>query len=149
VFYTGSKRAQVVAAQTGNLANPDHPSFEDFGDMTVVGDGGTGYIRVDWFTPDGLPTWGDGRAFLLGTEGYIELRKYIDVTGRSGSNHLIIADKTGARYMDCSKVPLPFGPRFVTDMVERSSVAQDQDGALLAAELVLLAQANATRPVLA
>jgi predicted dehydrogenase len=149
VFYTSSKRAQVVAAQTGNLASPDHPNFEDFGDMTVVGDGGTGYIRVDWFTPDGLPTWGDGRAFLLGTEGYIELRKYIDVTGRPGGNHLIIADKKGVRYMDCSKVPLPFGPQFVTDVVERSSVAQDQDGALLAAELVLMAQAHATRPALA
>jgi predicted dehydrogenase len=149
VFYTGSKRANVVAAQTGNLANPEHPGFEDFGDMTVVGDGGTGYIRVDWFTPDGLPTWGDGRAFLLGTEGYIELRKYVDVAGRPGSNHLFIADRKGARYMDCSKVPLPFGPQFITDIVERTSVAQDQDGALLAAELVLIAQRNATRPVLA
>ncbi len=61
---------------------PINPQFEDFGDMTVTGDGGTGYIRVDWFTPDGLPTWGDGRLFLLGTEGYIELRKYIDIPGR-------------------------------------------------------------------
>jgi predicted dehydrogenase len=149
VFYTGSKRANVVASQTGNLANPEHPAFEDFGDMTVVGDGGTGYIRVDWFTPDGLPTWGDGRAFLLGTEGYIELRKYIDVGGRPGSNHLFIADRKGARYMDCSKVPLPFGPQFINDIVERTSVAQDQEGALLAAELVLMAQKTATRPMLA
>jgi predicted dehydrogenase len=149
VFYTGSKRAKVVAAQTGNLAYSDRPAFEDFGDMTVVGDGGTGYIRVDWFTPDGLPSWGDGRAFLLGTEGYIELRKYLDVAGRPGGNHLFIADRKGTRYMDCSKVPLPFGPQFITDVVERSSAAQDQDGALLAAELVLTAQKNATRPVLA
>jgi predicted dehydrogenase len=149
VFYTGSRKAKVVAAQTGNLAYPDRPGFEDFGDMTVVGDGGTGYIRVDWFTPDGLPTWGDGRAFLLGTEGYIELRKYVDVVGRPGGNHLFIADRKGVRYMDCSKVPLPFGPQFITDVVERSSVAQDQEGALLAAELVLTAQKNATRPVLA
>ena len=149
VFYTGSRRAKVVASQTGNLAYSDHPDFEDFGDMTVVGDGGTGYIRVDWFTPDGLPTWGDGRAFLLGTEGYIEMRKYLDVAGRPGGNHLFIADKKGVRYMDCSKVPLPFGPQFVTDIVERTSVAQDQEGALLAAELVLTAQKNATRPVMA
>ena len=149
VYYTGSKKAKVVASQTGNLAYPDHPTFEDFGDMTVVGDGGAGYIRVDWFTPDGLPTWGDGRAFLLGTEGYIELRKYIDIAGRPGGNHLLIADKKGVRYMDCSKVPLPFGPQFVTDIVERTSVAQDQDGALLAAELVLIAEKNATRPIMA
>jgi predicted dehydrogenase len=149
VFYTGSKKAKVVAAQTGNFAYADRPNFEDFGDMTVVGDGGTGYIRVDWFTPDGLPTWGDGRAFLLGTEGYIEMRKYVDVAGRPGGNHLFIADKKGVRYMDCSKVPLPFGPQLITDIVERTSVAQDQEGALLAAELVLTAQKNATRPVMA
>lgn len=149
VYYTGSTRAQVVASQTGNLVHADHPQFEDFGDMMVHGDGGSGYIRVDWFTPDGLPTWGDGRLFILGTQGYIELRKYIDIMGRPGGDHLFIADGKGVRYMDCRKVPLPFGPQFVADIVERTSVAQDQEGALLAAELVLLAQKNATRPILA
>ena len=148
LFYTGSKTAKVVAAQTGNFNNTDHPSFEDFGDLTAVGDGGTGYVRVDWFTPDGLGVWGDGRLFLLGTEGYIELRKYIDPTGRPGGNHLLIVDKKQARYIDCSQVSLPFGPQFVTDIVERTSVAQDQDQALLAAELVLTAQTIATKPVL-
>jgi predicted dehydrogenase len=149
LYYTRSTRAHVVAAQTGNIAHADHPSFEDFGDMMLTGNGGTGYVRVDWYTPDGLPTWGDGRLFLLGTEGYIELRKYVDVAGRPGGNHLIIADRNSVRYMDCSQVHLPFGPLFVTDIVERSAVAQDQDQALLAAELVLTAQRNATRPVTA
>jgi predicted dehydrogenase len=149
LYYTRSTRAHVVAAQTGNIAHGDHPSFEDFGDMMLAGNGGTGYVRVDWYTPDGLPTWGDGRLFLLGTEGYIELRKYVDVAGRPGGNHLIIADRNSVRYMDCSQVRLPFGPLFVTDIVERTSVAQDQDQALLAAELVLTAQRNATRPVTA
>ena len=149
LFYTKSTRAQVVAAQTGNVNWQRKPNFEDFGDMTVTGNGGTGYIRVDWFTPDGLPTWGDGRLFLLGTEGYIELRKYVDIAGRPGGNHLLIADKKGVRYMDCSAVHLPFGPQFITDVVERSSIAQDQEQALLAAELVLKAQKNATRPMTA
>ncbi|WP_420137526.1 Gfo/Idh/MocA family protein [Sphingomonas sp.] len=149
VYFTRSTKAHVVAAQTGNLAHPDHPGFEDFGDMTMTGNGGTGYVRVDWFTPDGLPTWGDGRLFLLGTEGYIELRKYIDIAGRRGSNHLFVADKKGVRYLDCKDVFLPFGPQFVTDIVERTSTAQDQAGALLAAELVLTAQKNATRPIAA
>ncbi|WP_022686413.1 Gfo/Idh/MocA family protein [Sphingomonas phyllosphaerae] len=144
VYLTGSKRAHVVASQTGNFAHPEHPEFEDFGDMVLNGDGGAGYVRVDWFTPDGLPTWGDGRLFILGTEGYIELRKYVDIAGRPGGNHLFIADRKGARYLDCSKVPLPFGPQFVNDLVEHTSVAQDQDGALLAAELVLTAEARAT-----
>ena len=145
VYLTGSKRAEVVASQVGNFGNPQHPEFQDFGDMMVHGDGGVGYVRVDWFTPDGLPTWGDGRLFILGTEGYIELRKYVDVAGRPGGNHLFIADRKGARYLDCSKVALPFGPQFITDIVEHTSVAQDQDGALLAAELVLTATANAKR----
>lgn len=143
VYLTGSKTAHVVASQTGNFGNPDHPKFEDFGDMVLNGDGGSGYVRVDWFTPDGLPSWGDGRLFIIGTEGYIELRKYIDIAGRPGGNHLLIADRKGTRYLDCSKVPLPFGPQFITDIVEGTSVAQDQDGALLAAELVLTAEANA------
>lgn len=148
LFYTGSKTAKVVASQTGNFANTDHPKFEDFGDMTCVGGGGTCYVRVDWYTPDGLGVWGDGRLFILGTEGYIELRKYIDPTGRPGANHLLIVDRKSARYIDCSQVQLPFGPQFVADIVERTSVAQDQEQALLAAELVLTAQKNATRPVL-
>jgi predicted dehydrogenase len=149
LFYTKSATARVVASQTGNIAWRDRPAFEDFGDMMCVGSGGTGYVRVDWYTPDGLPTWGDGRLFILGTEGYIELRKYVDPTGRPGGSHLIIADRQSTRYMDCSQVPLPFGPQFVSDVVERTSVAQDQDQALLAAELVLTAQRDATRPVLA
>jgi predicted dehydrogenase len=149
VYFTRSTRAKVVASQTGNLAHPDHPLFEDFGDMVMSGSGGTGYVRVDWFTPNGLGTWGDGRLFVLGTEGYIELRKYADPAGKPGGNHLFIVDRKSARYLDCSKVYLPFGPQFVTDIVERTQIAQDQEQALLAAELVLTAQKNATRPVMA
>jgi predicted dehydrogenase len=149
LYYTNSTEARVVASQTGNLAYPKYPQFEDFGDMVIAGNGGTGYVRVDWYTPDGLSTWGDGRLFVLGTEGYIELRKYINVaSGLSGGNHLYIVDKKQARYIDCNEVPLPFGPQFVTDIVQRTEVAQDQKQALLAAELVLTAQKNATRPVL-
>jgi predicted dehydrogenase len=150
LYYTNSTKAKVVASQTGNIAWPDKPKFEDFGDMTCVGNGGTGYVRVDWYTPDGLPTWGDGRLFILGTEGYIELRKYVNVaTEMNGGNHLYIVDRKQARYIDCNKVPLPFGPQFVSDVVNRTEIAQDQAQALLAAELVLTAQKNASRPVLA
>jgi predicted dehydrogenase len=149
LFYTGSRKAKLVAAQVGNLNFPQYPKFEDFGDMTMVGDGGTGYVRVDWFTPDGLSTWGDGRLFILGTEGYIELRKYINVASNlTGGNHLYIVDKKQARYIDCKDVELPFGPQFVADIVNRTGDAQDQDQALLAAELVLKAQKVATSPVL-
>jgi len=145
VYYTGSTTAAVTASQIANVNHPEHPEFQDFGDMILQGNGGAGYVRVDWFTPDGLGTWGDGRLFILGTEGYIELRKYIDIAGRPGGNHLFIADKKQTRYMDCSNVVLPFGPQFVADIVNRSHTAQDQQQALLAAELVLKAQKSAKR----
>ena len=107
-------------------------------------------IRSLFAFVDGLSTWGDGRLFILGTEGYIELRKYVNVaTDMKGGNHLYIVDKQQARYIDCNKVALPFGPQFVSDIVNRTEVAQDQAQALLAAELVLTAQKNASRPVLA
>ena len=149
LYYTNSTKAKVVAAQTGNLAHPQYPKFEDFGDMMIAGNGGTGYVRVDWYTPEGLGTWGDGRLFILGTDGYIELRKNINIASElSGGNHLYIVDQKRARYIDCKEVPLPFGPQFVADIVNRTETAQNQEQALLAAELVLTAQKNATRPVI-
>jgi predicted dehydrogenase len=148
LYYTNSTTAKVVAAQVGNLHYPQYPKFEDFGDMMMVGNGGTGYVRVDWFTPDGLSTWGDGRLFILGTDGYIELRKYINVASNlTGGNHLYIVDQKQARYIDCKAVELPFGPQFVADIVNRTEEAQHQEQALLAAELVLKAQKLATRPI--
>jgi predicted dehydrogenase len=150
LFYTNSTKAQIVASQTGNVAHPQWPQFEDFGDMVMSGNGGTGYVRVDWFTPNGLGTWGDGRLFILGTEGYIELRKYVNVASNlQGGNHLYIVDQKQARYIDCKNVELPFGPQFVEDIVNRTQTAQNQEQALLAAELVLTAQKKATRPVTA
>jgi predicted dehydrogenase len=143
LFYTGSKQAEVAYSQIGNFAHPDHPEFQDFGDVTLRGDGGVGYVRVDWFTPDGLGVWGDGRLFLLGTEGYIELRKYVDIAGRKGGNHLFLVDKKEVRYIDCSNVVLPFGPQFVADIVNRTHTAQDQEQCLLVAELVIRAQKDA------
>ena len=140
LFYTGSTSADVAAAQVSNVKWKHKPKFQDFGDMMLHGSGGFGYVRLDWFTPDGLGVWGDGRLFILGTEGYIELRKYADITGRKGGNHLFLVDGKQQVYMDCSKVPLPFGPQFVGDIVNRTHVAQDQEQALLAAELVLKAQ---------
>lgn len=143
VYYTKSTSAEVTASQIANVNHPNHPEFQDFGDMMMHGNGGAGYVRVDWFTPNGLSTWGDGRLFILGTEGYIELRKYIDIGGRPGGNHLFIVDQKQMRYIDCSQVALPFGPQFVSDIVNRTHTAQNQEQALLAAELVLKAQKNA------
>ena len=111
--------------------------------MMLHGNGGAGYVRVDWFTPNGLGVWGDGRLFIVGTEGYIELRKYTDVARQKAGNHLFIVDQKQARYIDCNNLDLPFGAQFVSDIVNRTHVAQDQEQAFLAMELVLKAQKNA------
>jgi predicted dehydrogenase len=143
VYYTGSTTAEVTGSQIANVNHPTHPKFQDFGDMMVHGNGGAGYVRVDWFTPNGLSVWGDGRLFILGTDGYIELRKYIDIAGKPGGNHLFMVDQKQVTFMDCSKIELPFGPQFVSDIVNRTHTGQNQEQALLAAELVLKAQKDA------
>ena len=148
LFYTGCTEAEVVASQVSNVRHPQHPQFQDFGDMMLRGNHGFGYVRLDWFTPNGLGTWGDGRLFILGTDGYIEIRKYVDIAGRKGGNHLFIVDKNSARYMNCNQVPLPFGPQFIADVANGTHAAQDQAQCLLAAELVLKAQKNATHAVI-
>jgi predicted dehydrogenase len=143
VYFTGSTSAEVTMSRVANVNHPDRPKFQDFGEMMIRGDGGLGYFRVDWFTPEGLGSFGDERTFLLGTEGYIEMRKTIDITGRPGANHVLIVDRKSARYIDCKDLPLPFGQQFVQDIVNRTHVAQDQAAALLATELVLKGQRNA------
>ena len=145
LYFTGSTRAEIVAAQVGNVHHPQYAAFEDFGDMTLRGDAGLGYIRVDWFTPDGLATWGDGRLTVLGTDGFIEVRKNIDIAGRPGGNHLFLADKKDTRYIDCRDVPLPYGEQLVNDVVNRTETAMPQAHCLLATELVLKAQAVAQK----
>ncbi len=141
LFFTGTTKAEIVASQTGNTNHPQYPKFEDFGDVMMSGNGGMGYIRVDWFTPDGLGSWGDGRLTILGTDGFIELRKNIDIaSGHTGGNHLYLVDKKETRYIDCSNEPLPFGQLFVDDVVNRTETAMPQAHCLLATELALKAQ---------
>jgi predicted dehydrogenase len=143
LFFTGSTKAEVIASQTGNVNNPQYPEFEDFGDVMLQGNKGSGYIRVDWFTPDGLKTWGDGRLTILGTEGYIEIRKNIDIAGRPGGNHLFLVNNKDTQYIDCSKEPLPYGEQLVNDILNRTETAMTQEHCFLATELALKAQKQA------
>jgi predicted dehydrogenase len=143
LYYTGSTEAEVGESQIANVNHPDKPQFQDFGDMVLRGNRGFGYVRLDWFTPDGLGTWGDGRLFILGTQGYIEVRKYTNVAVGKQGNNLFIVDQKQSRYIDCNNLDLPFGPQFVADIVKRTHIAQDQTQCLLAAELVIKAQKNA------
>lgn len=145
LFYTGSTQAEVVASQVANYKHPQYPELEDFGDLLLRGDKGTGYIRVDWYTPTGLGVWGDGRLTILGTDGYIELRKYIDVAGRAGSNHLFLVDQQGIQYFDCSQQDLPYGRQLIADILNRTETAMSQAHCFLASQLALEAEANAQR----
>jgi predicted dehydrogenase len=140
LFYTGSKQAEVTFSQIGNFKTLEYPEFMDFGDMSVHSPHATGYIRIDWFTPDSLATWGDGRTFILGTDGYIETRKYIDITGREGGNHLFLVNHKETRYYNCSNVYTPYGEQLVSDVLNRTETAMTQDHCFLATELALTAQ---------
>ena len=145
LYFTGSTSAEVVTAQVGNVHHPQWPAFEDFGDMVLRGDGGAGYVRVDWFTPGGLSTWGDGRLTILGTDGFIEIRKNVDIGGRPGESHLFLVDQKQTTYIDCSKVALPYGDLLVQDVVNRTETAMPQSHCFHATELVLEAQKRAAR----
>jgi predicted dehydrogenase len=140
LFFTGSTQAEVVASQTGNVHHPEHPLFEDFGDMMLKGNGGTGYVRVDWFTPSSLNVFGDGRLTILGTEGYIELRKYVDIANREKGGNLYLVNNKEVSYIDCEEVVLPFGEQFVNDIVNRTETAMTQAHCFLAMELAIKAE---------
>ena len=145
LFFTGSTDAEIVTSSVGNFANPDDPGLQDFGEIMLRSDRGQGYIRVDWYTPDGLPTWGDGRLTILGTEGYIELRKYVDVAGRDGTDHVFLVNGDVCEHIDASDAPLPYFERLIHDVNTRSETAMAQAHCFKVMELALTAQSQAAR----
>ena len=147
LFYTGARDASVVNSQIANYAHPDYPGLDDFGDATLVADNGaSGYFRVDWFTPDGLSSWGDGRTFILGTEGYIELRKYVNIGMSSGGGKVYMANqKTETVYDIGGKVGHPYFGQLILDCLNRTEKAMSQEHAFKAAELCVKAQLQAVK----
>jgi predicted dehydrogenase len=143
MLFTGSTEVEIVAASTGNHANPQHPAFEDFGQMLLHGNRGDGYVRLDWYTADALPTWGDGRLFVLGTEGSIELRKYVDVAGRPGTDHLFIVNGQRCEHIDASGAGMPYFARLADDVRRRTATAMRQDHCFHVMELAIRAQMQA------
>lgn len=142
LFYTGARDATVLSARAANYAHPNYPELEDFGDCSLVADNGaSGYFRVDWFTPDGLPTWGDGRTFILGTEGFIELRKYVDLcTDRMGGRVYLSNQKETTCFDVTGKVGYPYFGQLIVDSINRTENAMTQAHAFKAAELCVRAQ---------
>ncbi|MBP1996474.1 Gfo/Idh/MocA family protein [Paenibacillus eucommiae] len=145
LFYAGCKDAKVISSKVANYKNKAYPELEDFGDASLIGDNGaTNYFRVDWLTPDGLGSWGDGRTIILGTEGYIELRKYIDIARDALGNQLYLVNGQGEqRYNLQGQVGFPFFGAFILDCIHRTEHAMTQEHAFKAAELCLLAQKHA------
>ncbi len=141
------KDATVVRSNIANYNNPDHPELEDFGEAMLIGDNGTtNYFRVDWFTPKGLGTWGDGRTVILGTEGYIELRKYIDIAKEDTPDHLYLVNNEGEKHIHAAgKTGFPYFGKLILDCLNRTEYAMTQAHAFKASELSLIAQAMATR----
>jgi predicted dehydrogenase len=145
LHFTGSSSAEIVASAVANHASPDVPDFDDFGEILLRSEAASGYIRVDWYTPDGLPTWGDGRLTILGTEGTIELRKYIDIAGRPGTDHVFVSNRHGVRHIDASREPLTYFRGFLADVRDRTQTAMAQSHVFTVTRLSLEAQARAVR----
>lgn len=147
LFYSGATDARVAHAAVGNIANADKPELEDFGEASLIGNNGaTNYVRVDWLTPDGLRTWGDGRTVIVGTRGYIELRKYIDIAREATGDHVYLVDGEGEQHLCVTGlVGFPFFGELIRDCLEHTDRAMSQAHAFKAAELCLLAQQAAVR----
>ena len=148
LYYAGEEDADVVSSRIANFAHPDYPELEDFGDCNLTGKNGTAnYFRVDWFTPDGLRTWGDGRMFIVGTEGFIEVRKYVNIASDlNGGCHVYVVNGKGEQYLNAAGVTgYPFFGELILDCLNRTEKAMTQAHAFKAAELCLKAQEQAIR----
>lgn len=149
LHYGGSQHAKVLCSKVGNYHNPDYPEFDDFGDANLLCDNGTtGYFRVDWLTADGLRAWGDGRTIILGTEGHIELRKYVDLGRMDTPNMVYMANAKGEFCFDANNtVGFLFFGRFIRDCIDGTELSIGQEYTLHVMELALSAQQQAARIV--
>jgi predicted dehydrogenase len=147
LHWTGAQSATIVHAAVANYHHKDWPEFEDWGEANLVADNGaTNYVRVDWLNPNGLRTWGDGRTFILGTAGYIELRKYLNVAVEAEGDHLFLVDHHGEQHIRCAgQVGFPYFGQLILDCLNRTENAMTQAHCFRAAELSLLAQEKARR----
>jgi predicted dehydrogenase len=147
LYFADANDATVLHSKVANYHYKQYPEFEDFGDATLVADNGaTNYFRVDWFTPDGLSVWGDGRTFILGTDGYIELRKYCDIGRETASDHVYLVNHKEEKHFSVhGNVGFPFFGQLIRDCLDRTETAMSQEHAFKAAELCLKAQQQAVR----
>ncbi len=143
--YTGATDATINFARVENFNHPDQPGLEDFGEASLTANNGVSfYCRLDWFTPDGSASWGDGRTFVMGTEGTLEVRKYLDVAREAPSSKIFLVNGTEEREIQClGNTGFPFFGDLILDCIHRTETAMTQEHAFKAAELSLQAQAMA------
>ncbi|MDY0288103.1 MAG: Gfo/Idh/MocA family oxidoreductase [Sphaerochaeta sp.] len=143
--FSGAKGATIMHSAKTNYNNPDHPDFNDWGECSLVADNkSTCYFRVDWFTPDGMGAWGDGRVFIVGTEGSIEIRKYLDVGLSSSSDNVYLIDGEGEHKFEATgKMGFVFFGDFILDCMNRTQTSMTQEHVLLAMALALEAEDRA------
>jgi len=141
LYYANAKGGNVNFARVENFENPATPGLEDFGEASLTLDTGTSaYCRLDWFNPGGSKTWGDGRTFVLGTKGYLEIRKNIDVARAEGSK-IFLVDEHEDVEIDCKgKVGYPYFGMLILDILNRTENAMTQEHAFMAAEVSMKAQ---------
>lgn len=142
--FAGAADATIAASTIGCFGTPP-AGFEDFAEITLHSATMTGTMRLDWFTPDGLPDWGDGRLFLVGTEGTLELRKNLDIAGRAGGDHMFVANRQRTRYQDCSLLPVSSYRDFLEDVRDRGERVTDGGRVFSVCRLALRCQAEAVR----
>ena len=140
LVFTNSNKAKITHSIVENTTKKEFPGFQDFGEINLTGNGGHGYIRLDWFTPDALPTWGDGRLFILGDKGFIEIRKYTDLAKSDSGNHLYYANNEEVKHLDCRDVKLPYFGNLINDVLNRTETACSQELTYLTMELAIKAQ---------
>lgn len=148
LYYAEEEDAVVTSSRIANFAHPEYPELEDFGDAMLTGkNGSAGYFKLDWFTPDGLRTWGDGRMFIQGTKGFIEIRKYVNLTSeKDGGGHVFVVNDQGEKYLNAvGATGYPFFGQLILDCLNRTENAMTQEHAFKAAELCLIAQEKAIR----
>lgn len=142
--YTGNESAKITYSITANYSRIGE-DFDDIGECCVRGDNGvTGYIRTDWLSPDSLNVFGDGRVFIVGTEGYIELRKYTDVGVSEEPDNVIMVNKNGVfkkSVFFCQDID--FFDNLLYDLKYRTEKAMNFTQSFAAMELALKAQNNA------
>ena len=141
--YAGCCDAAITMARVRR--SHEYPGLEDFGEIAMIADNGASfYSRVDWFTPTGMPVWGDGRTFILGSKGTIEIRKYVDPARAVPASMIFLADDQGVREIDClGRIGFPFFGQLILDSLGGTEIAMSQRHTFKAAELSIMAQMKA------